>query len=106
MTVVLVGSMREFEIAEADLAPILGVSKAYISELNRGDRELAFDSLAYERSVLFVRVLDAIAATTGGASVHDMLYENFNALGGRPIRLMRTPRELHNVVHYFESFAH
>lgn len=106
MTVVLVKSMREFEIAEADVASVLGVSEAYISELNQGDRELTYDSPAYERSVLFLRVLDAIAGMTGLASIHDMLYENFDALGGRPIHLMRAPRELHNVMHYFESLAH
>lgn len=102
-SVVLVRAMPEYSIPADDVAAILGVSPGYVDELVRGERVLEFASSPYERAVLMIRTLDAIAALFGLDSVAEVLHEPYESLGDRPLHAMRDPVALRDITQYFEG---
>jgi hypothetical protein len=92
-------------LAQAELAPILGMSRSTISRLVAGDVILAPEQKAWELAALFVRLfrsLDAVVGSNTGQA-RAWLDSDNAALGATPRQLIATTEGLVRVVQYLDA---
>jgi len=100
-----VRAARFLGLAQAELAPVIGVSPATLSRLANGQRQLEPGSKPWQLAALFVRLfrsLDAIVGSDDAAAQAWLRSEN-RALGGVPLELMRDPAGLVRTVDYLDA---
>jgi hypothetical protein len=96
---------RFLALAQAELAPVIGVSTATLSRLANGQRQLEPGSKPWQLAALFVRLfrsLDAIVGSDDTAAQAWLRSEN-SALGGVPLDLIRDPAGLVRTVDYLDA---
>jgi len=96
---------RFLALAQAELAPVIGVSTATLSRLANGQRQLEPGSKPWQLAALFVRLfrsLDAIVGSDDTAAQAWLRSEN-TALGGVPLDLIRDPAGLVRTVDYLDA---
>jgi len=100
-----VRAARLLEVAQSDLAAIIGVSAATLSRLANGQKLLQPGSKPWQLAALFVRLfrsLDAIVGSDDAASRAWLRSDN-RALGGVPLTLIRDPAGLVRTVDYLDA---
>src|SRR5215469_14582644 len=100
-----VRAARFLGLAQAALAPVIGVSTATLSRLANGQRQLEPGSKPWQLAALFVRLfrsLDAIVGSDDSAAQAWLRSEN-TALGGVPLDLIRDPGGLVRTVDYLDA---
>jgi DNA-binding XRE family transcriptional regulator len=92
-------------LAQAELAPVLGVSRSTMSRIAAGDYVLAPGQKAWELAALFVRLYRALDALVGSndAQARAWLNGENSALGAAPRRLIPTAEGLVRVVQYLDA---
>jgi DNA-binding XRE family transcriptional regulator len=92
-------------LTQAELAPILGVSRATVSRIASGDHMLAPEQKSWELAALFVRLFRSLDALVGSneAQARAWLNSENAALGGIPRRLIPTAEGLVRVVQYLDA---
>ncbi|MBS0367254.1 MAG: DUF2384 domain-containing protein [Proteobacteria bacterium] len=100
-----VRAARLLEVAQGDLADIIGVSGATLSRLAHAHKALDPGSKPWQLAALFVRLfrsLDAIVGSDDAAARAWLRSEN-TALGGVPLALIREPAGLVRTVDYLDA---
>ena len=92
-------------LPQAELAPILGVSRATVSRIASGTHVLAPDQKAWELAALFVRLFRSLDALVGSNETQARAWLNSEnlGLGGVPRRLLATAEGLVRVVQYLDA---
>jgi transcriptional regulator with XRE-family HTH domain len=93
------------EIAQAQLAEVIGVSPPTISRMASGQKALEEGSKPWQLAALFVRLfrsLDAIVGSDDTAARAWLRGQNL-ALGGVPLELIRDPAGLVRTVDYLDA---
>ncbi|MGQ0836125.1 MAG: antitoxin Xre/MbcA/ParS toxin-binding domain-containing protein [Gammaproteobacteria bacterium] len=93
------------EVAQTDLAQVIGVSAATVSRLANGQKQLDPHTKPWQFAALFVRLfrsLDAIVGSDDVAARAWLRSENA-ALGGVPLELIRDAAGLVRTVDYLDS---
>ncbi len=95
----------QFDMRQAALAKVLGLSTATVSRLASGDWFFAEDSKAWELATAFVRVYRSLSAITGGQlqAMRSWLHSHNDALNGEPAQLILTTEGLIHVLHYLDA---
>lgn len=93
------------ELTQAELAPILGVSRATVSRIAAGTYALAPEQKTWELAALFVRLFRSLDALVGSneAQARAWLNSENTALGAVPRRLLATAEGLVRVVQYLDA---
>lgn len=92
-------------LTQAELAPILGVSRATVSRMASGEHLLAPEQKAWELAALFVRLFRSLDALVGSNEAQSRAWldsENL-ALGGAPRKLIPRAEGLVRVVQYLDA---
>jgi DNA-binding XRE family transcriptional regulator len=91
--------------AQADLAPVLGLSRATISRMAAGNHVLAPGQKSWELAALFVRLFRSLDALVGSneAQARAWLDGENTALGGVPRQLIAQAEGLVRVVQYLDA---
>lgn len=92
-------------LSQADIAPVLGVSRATVSRMSSGAYVLEPDQKAWELAALFVRLFRSLDALVGSneAQARAWLDSENQALGGVPKSLLPHAEGLVRVVHYLDA---
>ena len=92
-------------LTQAELAPILGVSRATVSRIAAGAHALGPDQKAWELAALFVRLFRSLDALVGSneAQARAWLNSENTALGAIPRSLLPTAEGLVRVVQYLDA---
>jgi DNA-binding XRE family transcriptional regulator len=92
-------------LTQADLAPILGVSRATVSRIASGDYLLAPGQKTWELAALFVRLFRSLDALVGSneAQARAWLDSENAGLGGIPRKLIPKAEGLVRVVQYLDA---
>jgi DNA-binding XRE family transcriptional regulator len=92
-------------LTQADLAPILGVSRATVSRIASGDYLLAPGQKTWELAALFVRLFRSLDALVGSneAQARAWLDSDNAGLGGIPRKLIPKAEGLVRVVQYLDA---
>jgi DNA-binding XRE family transcriptional regulator len=92
-------------LTQAELAPVLGVSRATVSRIASGDYVLAPEQKSWELAALFVRLFRALDALVGSneAQARDWLNSDNAGLGGVPRKLLSRAEGLVRVVQYLDA---
>jgi transcriptional regulator with XRE-family HTH domain len=92
-------------LTQADLAPILGVSRAMVSRIASGDYLLAPGQKTWELAALFVRLFRSLDALVGSneAQARAWLDSENAGLGGIPRKLIPKAEGLVRVVQYLDA---
>ncbi|MEO1554263.1 MAG: antitoxin Xre/MbcA/ParS toxin-binding domain-containing protein [Pseudomonadota bacterium] len=106
--VLTVATMRAAEVlalSGKDLALILGVSEPTVSRMRKQEFQLQEGSKAFELAALFVRFFRSLDAITGGDDqvAQTWLRNQNNALGGRPLEIIKSIPGLTNGLAYLDS---
>ncbi len=93
------------ELTQAELAPILGVSRATVSRIAAGTYALGPEQKTWELAALFVRLFRSLDALVGSneAQARAWLNSENTALGTVPRRLLATAEGLVRVVQYLDA---
>jgi hypothetical protein len=105
LTGAVLRAARFLEMAQADLARVIGLSEATVSRMANGQKPLEPDSKPWQLAALFVRLfrsLDAIVGSDDIAARAWLRSSNF-ALGGVPLELIRDPAGLVRTVDYLDA---
>jgi len=96
---------RFLGLAQADLAPVIGVSTATLSRLANGQRQLEPGSKPWQLAALFVRLFRSLDAIVGSddSAAQAWLRSRNTALGGVPLDLIRDPAGLVRAVDYLDA---
>ena len=100
-----VRAARLLEVAQSDLAAIIGVSGATLSRLANGHKQLLPGSKPWQLAALFVRLFRSLDAIVGSddAAARAWLRSDNRALGGVPLTLIRDPAGLVRTVDYLDA---
>ncbi len=92
-------------LTQAELSPILGVSRATVSRIASGDYLLAPGQKTWELAALFVRLFRSLDALVGSneAQARAWLDSENAALGGIPRKLIPKAEGLVRVVQYLDA---
>lgn len=92
-------------LTQAELAPILGVSRATVSRIASGDYLLAPEQKAWELAALFVRLFRSLDALVGSNEAQARAWLNGEnaGLGGIPRKLIPKAEGLVRVVQYLDA---
>lgn len=92
-------------LTQAELAPILGLSRATVSRIASGDYLLAPDQKSWELAALFVRLFRSLDALVGSneAQARAWLESDNAGLGGIPRKLIPRAEGLVRVVQYLDA---
>jgi len=92
-------------LTQAELAPILGVSRATVSRIASGDYLLAPEQKTWELAALFVRLFRSLDALVGSneAQARAWLNSENAGLGGIPRKLIPKAEGLVRVVQYLDA---
>lgn len=101
-------TMRAAELlalTQAELAPLLGVSRSTVSRIASGDYALEPDQKAWELAALFVRLFRSLDALVGSNEAQARAwFDSDNAgLGGIPRAIVPTAEGLVRVVYYLDA---
>jgi DNA-binding XRE family transcriptional regulator len=93
------------ELTQAELAPMLGLSRATVSRIASGAHVLDPEQKAWELAALFVRLFRSLDALVGSneAQARAWLNSENRALGGIPRRMISTAEGLVRVVQYLDA---
>lgn len=96
---------RFLDLAQVDIAEIIGVSEATVSRLASGQKSLEEGSKPWQLAALFVRLFRALDSIVGSddAAARAWLRGENAALGGVPLELMREPAGLARTVDYLDA---
>ena|SRR5215469_12466994 len=100
-----VRAARFLDVAQSDLAQVIGVSGATLSRLANGRRVLEPGSKPWQLAALFVRLFRSLDAIVGSddAAARAWLRSDNSALGGVPLTLIRDPAGLVRTVDYLDA---
>jgi transcriptional regulator with XRE-family HTH domain len=100
-----VRAARFLDLAQAELAAVIGVSTATLSRLAHGRRSLEPGSKPWQLAALFVRLFRSLDAIVGSddAAARAWLRSDNRALGGVPLELIRDPGGLVRTVDYLDA---
>jgi transcriptional regulator with XRE-family HTH domain len=107
--VVLTGAVlraaRFLEVAQSDLARVIGLSEATVSRMANGQKPLEAESKPWQLAALFVRLFRSLDAIVGSDDTAARAWlRSFNlALGGVPLELIRDPAGLVRTVDYLDA---
>lgn len=92
-------------LTQAELAPILGVSRATVSRMASGEHLLAPEQKAWELAALFVRLFRSLDALVGSNEAQARAWLNGEnlALGVAPKELIPRAEGLVRVVQYLDA---
>ena len=92
-------------LSQADLAPLLGVSRATVSRIAAGTYALAPEQKTWELAALFVRLFRSLDALVGSNETQARAWLNSEnaALGAVPRSLLSTAEGLVRVVQYLDA---
>ncbi|HWI13541.1 MAG TPA: antitoxin Xre/MbcA/ParS toxin-binding domain-containing protein [Burkholderiales bacterium] len=92
-------------LTQAELAPILGVSRATVSRIASGDYLIAPEQKTWELAALFVRLFRSLDALVGSneAQARAWLNSENAGLGGIPRKLIPKAEGLVRVVQYLDA---
>jgi len=92
-------------LTQAELAPMLGVSRATVSRIASGDYLLAPEQKTWELAALFVRLFRSLDALVGSneAQARAWLNSENAGLGGIPRKLIPKAEGLVRVVQYLDA---
>jgi DNA-binding XRE family transcriptional regulator len=92
-------------LTQAELAPILGVSRATVSRIASGHHLLAPGQKAWELAALFVRMFRSLDALVGSNEAQSRVWLNSEniALGAAPRELIPHAEGLVRVVQYLDA---
>ena len=92
-------------LAQADLAPVLGLSRATVSRMASGGHVLAPGQKSWKMAALFVRLFRSLDALVGSSETQARAWlESENgALGGVPRELIGSAEGLVRVVQYLDA---
>ncbi len=92
-------------LTQAELAPILGVSRATVSRIASGGYLLSPGQKAWELAALFVRLFRSLDALVGSneSQARAWLDSDNAGLGGIPRKLIPTAEGLVRVVQYLDA---
>lgn len=92
-------------LTQAELAPLLGVSRSTVSRIASGDYPLEPGQKAWELAALFVRLFRSLDALVGSneAQARAWLDSDNAALGAIPRALIPTAEGLVRVVYYLDA---
>jgi len=105
LTRAVLRAARFLELAQTDLARVIGLSEASVSRMANGQKPLEQDSKPWQLAALFVRLfrsLDAIVGSDDEAARAWLRSPNL-ALGGVPLELIRDPAGLVRTVDYLDA---
>lgn len=105
VTKALLRAVGRLDLANKELAPILGLSEASVSRLARGRLQLLPAQKAYEIALLFVRLyrsLDSIAGGDADVAKAWLRAEN-SALGAVPLARIRSITGLMDAIAYLDA---
>lgn len=93
------------DLANKDLARILGLSEATLSRMSRGTLTLAPEQKAFELALLFVRLYRALDSIVGGdpAAARAWLRAENRALGAAPFARMMSIAGLVDTIAYLDA---
>jgi DNA-binding XRE family transcriptional regulator len=96
---------RLLDIRQAELAPILGLSRATVSRMASGGYPLQEGQKAWELAALFVRLFRSLDALVGSKDDQAQAWLNSEnaALGAVPRQLLARAEGLVSVVHYLDA---
>jgi transcriptional regulator with XRE-family HTH domain len=100
-----VRAARYLDVAQAELAQVIGVSTATLSRLANGRRTLEPGSKPWQLAALFVRLFRSLDAIVGSDDVaaRAWLRSDNHALGGVPLELIHDPAGLVRTVDYLDA---
>jgi hypothetical protein len=100
-----VRAARFLDVAQTDLAAVIGVSGATLSRLANGQKQLEPGSKPWQLAALFVRLFRSLDAIVGSddAAARAWLRSDNLALGGVPLTLIREPAGLVRTVDYLDA---
>ena len=92
-------------LTQAELAPILGVSRATVSRMASGEHLLAPGQKAWELAALFVRLFRSLDALVGSNEAQSRAWLNSEnlALGAVPRELIPRAEGLVRVLQYLDA---
>ena len=98
-------SRANAQLAQADLARVIGVSGATLSRMANGRKALEAGSKPWQLAALFVRLFRSLDAIVGSddAAARAWLRADNHALGGVPLALIREPAGLVRTVDYLDA---
>ncbi len=106
LTVAVSRAADLWNLTNATLGRIIGVSGPTASRLRAGQKNLLRGTKPFELGQYFVRLFRSVDALTGSddkSAISWLLTENKD-LGGRPIDLIRTVKGLAEVSNYVDDF--
>lgn len=91
-------------ISNKMLGEFCGLSEATISRLKNGQYVLDYNSKSWQLALIFLRIFRGLDAYMGGNIENEKtwLKANNNALGGKPIELMKNVEGLTSVAQYID----
>jgi transcriptional regulator with XRE-family HTH domain len=100
-----VRAARYLDVAQSELAEVIGVSSATLSRLANGRKTLEAGSKPWQLAALFVRLFRSLDAIVGSddAAARAWLRSDNSALGGVPLTLIRDPAGLVRTVDYLDA---
>lgn len=95
----------QFDMRQAALARVLGLSTATVSRFASGDWFLSEETKPWELATAFVRIYRSLSAITGGQqpAMRSWLHSHNNALNDEPAQLILTTEGLIHVLHYLDA---
>lgn len=92
-------------LTQAELAPVLGVSRATVSRIASGDYVLAPEQKSWELAALFVRLFRSLDALVGSNEAQARAWLNGEnlGLGAVPRQLLPKAEGLVRVVQYLDA---
>ena len=92
-------------LSQAELAPMLGVSRATVSRIAAGTHALTREQKAWELAALFVRLFRSLDALVGSNETQARAWLNSEntALAAVPRHLLSTAEGLVRVVQYLDA---
>lgn len=92
-------------LTQAELAPVLGVSRATVSRMAAGEHLLAPEQKAWELAALFVRLFRSLDALVGSNEAQARAWLNSEnvALGAAPKQLIPRAEGLVRVIQYLDA---
>jgi hypothetical protein len=100
-----VRAARLLGLTQAELAPVLGLSRSTVSRLFAGDLLLAPEQKAWELAALFTRLFRSLDAIVGSNTeqARAWLDSRNDGLGAAPRQLIATTEGLVRVVQYLDA---
>lgn len=105
VTKALLRAVERLDLANKDLAKILGLSEASVSRMSRGALSLAPEQKSFELALLFVRLYRSLDSIAGGDAqvARVWLRAENTALGGVPLARIASIAGLMDTITYLDA---